>query len=181
MERQDDQAPLRRMPLMLVLEALLGEQTWRGRKNGTEWYGRCPIHQPKKNTTSFSFDDAGRWHCFSCGAKGRGAIDLVMAIKQVGFRDACTTLEELKPKIVGRVPNHFAKVSKMVETTENQPFKGSYEKFKVDSPWLAARGFTQDTLDRFEVFHYDNPKRRSAYSGSVMLKIRRYSDGEAVG
>jgi hypothetical protein len=65
--------------------------------------------------------------------------------------------------------------------TENPPFKGTYEKFAVESTWLKARGLTPETLARYEVFEYNNPKRKSVYSGSVMLKIRRYSDGECVG
>ena len=36
-------------------------------------------------------------------------------------------------------------------------------------------------LQAYEVFQYLNPKRKSAYSGSIMLKIRRYSDGECAG
>jgi hypothetical protein len=46
---------------------------------------------------------------------------------------------------------------------------------------LQNGGLTQPTLDRYEVFEYSNPARKSVYNGSVMLKIRRWSDGECVG
>ena len=62
---------------------------------------------------------------------------------------------------------------------ENTPFAGKYEKFQVrPSAWLEARGLQQETLDRYDVFEYRNDKPISAYNDSVMLKIRRYSDGE---
>lgn len=48
-------------------------------------------------------------------------------------------------------------------------------------PWLEARGISADILAHYEVGYYDNPARRSLYSVSVMLKIRRLSGGECVG
>jgi hypothetical protein len=145
----DQYEGLRKLPLMLVLDELCGEQHWKGRKSGTEWYGKCPVHQAKRNQTSFSFDDEGKFHCFSCGAKGKGAIDVVMAIRQVGFRDACAILEDLRPKLTGRVQELDSSPANRQESTtsctpgENPVFKGSYEKFKVNSPWLRDRGLTQ--------------------------------------
>ena len=89
---------VRRYPLNVVLAAL-GFETFKYRKAGTEGYGACPIHGSKKNTTCFSFDDNGRFNCFSCSAKGKGAIDAVMAIKQVGFREAVELLWAVVPAI----------------------------------------------------------------------------------
>lgn len=103
-----------------------------------------------------------------------------MAIKQVGFRDAVELLEGLTASI----PAETTIVSPDDESpvlTQNLAFSGTYEKYKVASPWLEARGLSPDTLKRYEVFQYDNPKRRSQYTGSVMLKIRRWSDSECVG
>jgi hypothetical protein len=45
--------------------------------------GKCPPHEAKRNNASFSFHVVGGWNCFSCGKKGRGAIDLAIAIKGV--------------------------------------------------------------------------------------------------
>jgi hypothetical protein len=59
---------------------------WKERKGGSEWSEECPVHGPKSNATAFSFDIEGRYHCFSCGAKGKGAIDLAMAVQKVGFQ-----------------------------------------------------------------------------------------------
>jgi DNA primase len=170
---------LRNLPLMLVLDALLDEQTWKGRKSGTEWYGRCPIHQAKRNQTSFSFDDEGKFHCFSCGAKGKGAIDICIAVKQVNFREAVAILEELKPKLTAVTPAPKS-VHEDEPPTENPVFRGSYDKFYVPSQWLSQRGLSPQTLQTFGVGEYDNPKRQSAYKGKILLPIRRWKDGELV-
>lgn len=183
---------VRKFPLNVVLAAL-GFDTFKYRKAGTEGYGACPIHGSKKNTTCFSFNDDGKWNCFSCGKHGRGAIDLTMAIRNVGFKDAVAALQEL-PAAVQPLPTPPAKcqesppsctpvsVPEQVreQVAENQPFRASYEKYFRPHPWLEARGLTSETLARYEVGYYENPARRSAYSGSVMLKIRRWSDSEPV-
>lgn len=176
----DQYQSLRELPLLGVLAAL-GYTHWRTRKNGHEWFGKCPIHNPVKNTTSFSFDAEGKFKCFSCPAKGRGAIDLAMAIKQVGFREAVELLKGLPTSESLSVAATTSQTSSENDyLTENPPFAGTYEKFKVESTWLKARGLSPSTLDRFEVFEYRNDKRRSIYNGSVMLKIRRWSDGQPV-
>jgi DNA primase len=50
-----------------------------------------------------------------------------------------------------------------------------------ESAWLEARALTEQALGRFGVFEYYNSSRRSAFNGSVLLRISRYSDGECVG
>lgn len=195
---------LRRFPLNVVLAAL-GFEEFRYRKAGTEGYGACPIHGSRKNMTCFSFNDDGRFNCFSCSAKGRGAIDLVMQIQKVGFKEAVDWLQAMRPAqpTTTRCDHKFIDSDKCLKCgwspelpqtyrtapaqvplapiTENPVFKGTYEKYAVPSPWLSARGLTDATCRHFDVFQYDNPKRRSAYSGSVMLKIRRWCDGKGVG
>jgi DNA primase len=171
---------LRSRPLREVL-ALLGFSEWKERKNGSEWYGKCPVHQGN-NRGSFSFDSTGRFNCFSCACKGRGAIDLTMAVRGIGFQEAVELLKGLSvaaESLNRPAPNHLGRAGDMV--VDNPPFKGQYEKFAVPSAWLKERGLTPEALARYEVFEYNNPARKSVYSGSVMLKIRRWSDGECVG
>lgn len=177
----DQYEHVRKYPLNVVLAAL-GFETFKYRKAGTEGYGACPIHGSKKNTTCFSFDDDGRFNCFSCSAKGKGAIDLKMAVSKCGFQEAVEWLKTMTPENVSTEgPKTSVHFEKNVSLTENPLFKGTYEKYKIESPWLKDRGLLQATLDIFEVFQYSNPARRSAYNGSVMLKIRRWSDSECVG
>jgi hypothetical protein len=61
----------------------------------------------------------------------------------------------------------------LVVALENPPFKSSYSKFRADSEWQMARGLSQVTLDRFEVFEYHNGARQSVLHGSVLLRISR--------
>lgn len=178
----DEREKLRSLPLLAVLQQLGINAEWKSRKGGTEFSGPCPCCKPKTNRGNFSFHQDGRFRCFSCSAKGRGAIDLVLAVKQCGFQQAVEWLYHALAADL-REKHYTAEIKPfpVSEQTENPPFKGTYEKFAVPSDWLKKRGLNEETCKRYEVFQYDNPARRSAYSGSVMLKIRRYSDGECVG
>src|SRR3990167_10230457 len=172
---------MRSLPLLSVLAMLRVQQNWKTRKGGAEHYGRCPLHSSKRNTTSFSMDSSGRFHCFSCGAKGRGAIDLVMAYNKVGFKEAVTWLTSQTPQVQSAPQTTSIAVEPVSELLENVPYKSSYEKFKVESGWVKERGFTGETLEPFGVFEYNNPKRKSIYSGSIMIPIKRFLDGATVG
>lgn len=166
---------VRQIPLKAVLSAF-GFNEWKERKGGTEFYGKCPIHRGENNT-AFSYDSSGRFNCFVCSSKGRGAIDLTKAIKQVGFKEAISILSQLE---LQAVPTSQPTTTVPL-VTENAPYKSSYEKFKVESEWLKARGISQEAQDYFGVFEYNNPNRKSAYSGHILFPIKRFSDGQIVG
>jgi DNA primase len=191
---------LRSRDLRQVLAGLGFDGPWKERKDGTEWFGKCPIHGARNNATSFSFNVAGTFHCFSCGAKGKGSIDAVIAVRQCGFQEAVKLLKGMDHALEanrspdgvshlpkpGRIPDsrdaHGKEDEKEAEgATENPPFKATYEKYFKPHPWLEARGLQPETLTLYESGYYDNPARRSVYRGSVMLRISRYSDGECVG
>jgi DNA primase len=181
---EDRHKALRELPFAALAQVLdFDLSKFRQRKNGTEWTGPCPIHRPKKNSSSFSFAQDGRYQCFSCSAKGRGAIDLTMAVKKCGFADATALLEAASqslPRPTAEGPTQPQQQSNL-QASENPAFKSTYSKFRTESPWLTERGLTPETLDRYEVFQYHNPTRRSQLDGSVLLKISRWSDGECVG
>lgn len=175
---------LRDLPFPVVAGVISADiSRFKPRKGNTEWAGPCPVHQPKKNSTSFSYSANGKWNCFSCSAKGRGAIDLLMAVQRIGFQAAVEILEPYAgPAVQHQAPRIKPEIKLAHELpTENPPFKGTYEKFKVESAWLKERGLQPATLERFGVFQYENPSRRSTYNGSVLIRISRYSDGECVG
>ena len=175
----DKYEAVRSLPLAGVLHAL-GFTEWKDRKSGLEKYGRCPSHAPKRNSNSFSFHKDGRYQCFSCGAKGRGSIDLVMLVKQVNFRDAVAFLEGIS----GAIHPETIDVSAQDEAppiSENPAFSGNYEKYYQPCDWLTERGLSDKTLKLFGVGLYENPKRVSIYAGKVMSPIRRWNDGEKVG
>jgi DNA primase len=179
----DERNELRSIPLLAVL-SWLGYEGFKPRKGGTEWAGKCPIHKPKNNTTAFSFDHTGRFNCFGCAAHGKGAIDLVMQVEGLAFKEAVAWLTERKglpmPQLPAPSPNASQEPNSSVsEATENQPRSFTYEKFYQPCDWLAQRGFTIDTLARYGVGLYNNPQRTSKYKGKVMIRVQRM-DGATV-
>ena len=103
----DQYADLRSLPLSLVIPWLGAPGSWKERKGGSEWSGKCPLHEAKKNNTSFSFHQDGRFNCFSCGKKGRGAIDFTMALRGVGFQDAVDELKRFNgASVTGYTSDH---------------------------------------------------------------------------
>jgi DNA primase len=72
----------------------------RFKRRQTDWQGFCPIHQSKTNNNCFAYNDDGRFHCFSCNAKGRGANDLTKLVKNIGFRAAVELLQPFGDQVV---------------------------------------------------------------------------------
>jgi DNA primase len=151
------------------------------KRKGGELYGPCciPPHEPKSNTTSFSYSPDGKFHCFSCEAKGRGAIDLVRAVRHCGFQEAVSFLEGIKASPTPQTPatDDSGGAGEAI-TGELKPLKSTYHKFAVPCEWLDNR-VPRDIQQRFGVFAYNNPQRKSAYSGRVMIPITK--DGELYG
>src|SRR5215469_15942157 len=131
----DKYQDVRSIPLGSVL-ASLGFTAFKKRAGKREWYGPCPFHSPKKNKTSFSFDER-RFNCFSCGEHGAGAIDLVMKLKKIGFQEAVNYLSSSQTKQTQTTaPTRDGQGEKQTELKENKTFSGVYEKFYVRSEWL---------------------------------------------
>lgn len=164
----DQYEHIRSLPFAWVAGALgidLSLFKTRKGKHGPELYGPCPIHKPKNNHTSFSYAEAGLWHCFSCNKHGKGAIDLIKEMRGGGFQDAVSFLqviEPIKPPIA----------SPGADSGVLEPYKGSYEKYKVPCPWLENRIPDQAVRERYGVFCYNNPARKSAYSNRVMIPVK---------
>src|SRR5436190_267263 len=166
MQMEDKYKAVRELPFDVVARALgIDISRFKPRKGGTEWSGPCPLHQAKRNNTAFSYAQDGKFNCFSCGQKGRGAIDLYLKMRGGGFQEAVSFLEPYartaslvaqakKPELKQVIYDSTAE-SKITDAqpagivdrpTENKPFKGSYEKFYKPHQWFAARGLAQDTL-----------------------------------
>jgi len=178
LDTMDKFAHVRELPLALVLSHLgLGE--FKKVKDG--WAGKCPVHQSETNEGCFRFTATGLWHCFSCEAKGKGAIDLVRAIRTVGFKEAVSILEGITVPVGEESPQAGGKSGATAQPAgENRPFKGSYAKFFRPHEWPEARGLKPETLERYGVGYYENPARKSQYNQSVMLPVRRMEDGATV-
>jgi hypothetical protein len=61
----DQYSGVRSIPLPDVLRSL-GHAEMKKRAGKLEWTMKCPFHQPKKNSTTFSFTNE-KFNCFSCG------------------------------------------------------------------------------------------------------------------
>ncbi|MCL2402395.1 MAG: CHC2 zinc finger domain-containing protein, partial [Oscillospiraceae bacterium] len=69
---------------------LVGGYVRLNKRGGGNMFGLCPFHSEK--TPSFSVSaDKQIYHCFGCG-KGGGAINFVMEIENLPFRDAVDVL-----------------------------------------------------------------------------------------
>ena len=64
------------------------------RRSGDELRGKCPIHPNAEGERTFHVNLAKNlFHCFSCGAKGSGVLELVAALEKVSIREAALKLE----------------------------------------------------------------------------------------
>ena len=61
-------------------------------KHGATYRGRCPFHNGKTETSLLVDADAGRYHCFGCGAHG-DSIQWLRDRRGLSFIDACKFLE----------------------------------------------------------------------------------------
>jgi hypothetical protein len=137
-----------------------------------DWQGFCPIHQSKTNNNCFAYNDNGAFHCFSCNAKGRGAIDLAKLVKNIGFQAA---VELLQPSAGQGVPMPAPAVTPAPEAVSALPEpikKDTWRQHQVPCEWLEKRVPDAAIRERYGVFCYNNPARKSAYSGRVMLPVR---------
>jgi DNA primase len=154
-----------------ALASVLGIDMARFKRRQADWQGFCPIHQSKTNNNCFAYHDSGKFHCFSCGAKGAGAIDLTKLVKNLGFQAAVELLQPLVGQAV-QTPAPAAIASPDANSSVLQPFKGSYAKFAKPCAWLTARCLDETVLKRFGVFFYENNARKSAVNGHVLIPIK---------
>lgn len=157
---EDRYRALRELPFDVVAGALGIDLTqFKPRKGGTEHAGPCPVHDPKKNSTSFGYaSDAGG--IASPAPPKAGAIDFVTAVRGIGFQEAVAVLEPYAGNALAEKRKQQTKrpeIKVLQELpTENLPFHSTYEKFTVESAWLKNRGLKPATLDRDGVFKYRN-------------------------
>ena len=170
----DKYSVLRGISFAAVAPALgIDLSAFKKRKNG-EWYGPCPVHKPEKNQTSFCYSADGKWHCFSCEAKGRGVIDLAIQVLKIGFKEAVAKLEQITPA----EPQTPVLDDSSPPAAALKPLRASYDKFQVPCEWLNNRT-PKEIQERFGVFCYNNPARKSVYSGKVMIPVTK--EGELYG
>jgi DNA primase len=170
----DKNAKLRSIPLLTVFAWLgvdVSQFKHRKGKNGPEHYGKCIYHESKTNNTSFSFT-ADLAHCFSCNLSFRGAIDAVKEFRHCNFTDAVAFLEANAGREV-QTPASAPIASPEPNSDVLRPLeKDTWKKFQVPCEWLGKRIPDAAIRERYGVFCYNNPARKSAYSGRVMLPVK---------
>ena len=163
----DKYESIRSLPFPALAAALRLDMA-RFTRRKEDWQGYCPVHNSKTNNNCFAYHDSGKFHCFSCGVGGSGAIDLAKLVKNVGFQAAV--------ELLGSVPAPDTKTPPVeaVASADGvlQPYKGKYEKFKVPCQWLSLRGIEPIIAERYGVFQYFNPARKSQYNNRVMIPFR---------
>lgn len=168
-----DYSKHRTLPFLTVAAALGWDVSkFKTRKAGQEFFGPCYIHQSKSNQTCFSYHVDGKFRCFSCPAKGSGCIDLVRAARNCSFTDAVALLEPLTTQTPSQPQSRPINDSSPIqEASELRPFTGKYHLHKVPCQWLESR-VPKEVCDRFGVFCYSNPARKSAYAGRVLVPFQ---------
>jgi hypothetical protein len=111
-----------------------------------------------------------------------------MQVRELGFQAAAELLEPYATArtggsgtITGSRPLPSSPTPQPQAQSSNPPFKSAYAKFFRPHAWLDGRNIRADALERYGCGYCENAARRSTYNGSLMLKIRRWSDGEPVG
>lgn len=93
-DRERAAAAKARMPLTAVVEAMgLGFEVVADPDTGWGFLRfDCPCCASKKSAATGA-DGGDGWHCAQCNSAG-DQVDLVRAVRGVGFREACVVLEE---------------------------------------------------------------------------------------
>ncbi len=159
------------------------------RRQGRELVALCPFHREK--TPSFTVvEDKGFYHCFGCGAHGN-AIDFVMAMEGIGFREALERLEELTGIPAPR-PRGGGESRQDAELWAVHAAARDWFRARLLGPegerarrYLEARGVARASWERFELGYA--PAARDAlrralaargWSETVLLRAGLLAQGE---
>jgi DNA primase len=151
----------------LDFEQLLRDYGVDVKRKGDQHHGFCPLpnHQGKKNSASFSANlTRGIFQCFGCGAKGNvlefaALMEGVDPHNSTAFRNVALGLQERlcpEPGATGKPGKHPKEPQpvKPSATPEfaalvNAPLDFELKGLQSGHPYLAARGFTPETIAHF--------------------------------
>jgi DNA primase len=131
------------------------------KKQGRNYFGLCPFHG--ENTPSFSVSpDKQIFHCFGCGAGGN-VFSFLMELEGISFQETAIRLAE-KAQIDLQINSlHHSKeksISKELQAMydAHELLRKFYHHLLVNTKdgqhaleYLLNRGFTRDSIDRFQV------------------------------
>jgi len=155
------------------------------RKETGDLVGKCPIHQGDGKRAFRVSIKKNAFNCFSCKAKGN-VLDFVAAMETCSVRDAALRLKEWFTLTVpetsdgdnSSAPPTKAKPATAVGESEavNKPLKFELKGIDPAHPYLAGRGVTRETAERFGVGFFPG---RGSMSGRVVIPIHN-EKGELV-
>jgi DNA primase len=130
--------------------------------NKVQHHGKCPLptHQGQRRSQSFSVHlDRGIWKCFGCGAQGN-ILDFACRMENLDpsksddIRQTAILLSKrygiISEKPAAGVVKKPAAPAK-VPTLVNAPLDFKLKNLDPDHPYLLNRGFTKQTIARFEL------------------------------
>jgi DNA primase len=139
----------------LDIAEVIGEHVALQRKGGRFW-GLCPFHQEKSPSFSVT-PDKGVYYCFGCH-KGGTVFDFVMEVEKVPWRDA---VEILAKKAGIEIPHEDEELGGIKRETFFELYRrvaGSFQwllgtggQAEEARKYLAERGVTQETIEKFQL------------------------------
>jgi len=143
----------------LPVTEIVGE-TVQLKRAGTTWKGLCPFHAEK--TPSFTVSpERESWHCFGCGEHG-DIFTFVMKRDGLDFREALNRLaEKAGVEVSAKGANEDRHRKRLREALEAAIawYREVLRQANQAEParrYLAERGFTEETLDRFGIGYAPN-------------------------
>ena len=148
------------------------------KKRGVNYIGNCPFHNEK--TPSFTVSPTkGIYKCFGCG-KGGNSINFVMEIEHFNYPEALKFVakkynieieeEEMTSEQLERANEKDSLF--IVSNFANDYFQGmlwgSEEGKAIGLSYFKERGFTEETIKKFELGY--NPKAKDAFSQTALKK-----------
>lgn len=161
------------------------------KRSGDRMSGPCPLHRGS-NPTQFRVSASKNcWNCFGTCGRGGNVIDFVAMRENLPFRDAALLLQEwfMPEKAASKVaesaphrstprppssapPTHQRSATGSErdedEAGENLPLSFELKSLKPDHPYLAERGLSQATVERYGIGYCP----RGCLRGYVAIPIR---------
>jgi DNA primase len=151
------------------------------KRAGTVHKGLCPFHAEK--TPSFIVTpDRETWHCFGCGEHG-DIFTFLMRRDGLDFREALTRLAERAgvelSERTAREDRHRRRLREALEAAiawYREVFNQAHQAERARA-YMAERGFTDTTLERFGIGYAPNTWEAMA----KRLRSKGFSDAELTG
>lgn len=142
------------------------------RKRDDELRGRCPIHKGEGQSTFHVSLIKNVFHCFSCKARGN-VLDFVAAMEQCSVRDAAQKLQDwftitAIPEIGEPATAVDRAESRGEVKAKNEPLKFQLKGIDHGHPYLAGRGISRETAEKFGVGFFAG---RGSMHGRIVIPI----------